>query len=93
MTTTGTTEFEYQPLSSYYRKFLIWAGASLIVLFLVIGTVQRVFESGLRQRMLVSHEQGLDMAEQLFNIELLRAVQDVHLIAELKEVQTFLRLN
>lgn len=91
MTTTGTTEFEYQPLSSYYRKFLIWAGASLIVLFLVLGTVQRVFESGLRQRMLVSHERGLDMAEQLFNIELLRAVQDVHLIAELKEVQKFLR--
>lgn len=91
MTTSGRTEFEYQPLSSYFSKFLLWAGISLVVLFLILGIVQRVFESGLRQRMLISHERGLDMAEQLFNVELLRAVQDAHLIAELQEIQTFIR--
>lgn len=90
MTPSGATEFEYQPLSTYFRQFLIWAGSSLIILFVILGIIQRVFESGLRQRMLISHERGLDMAEQLFNVELLRAVQDVHLIAELQEIGTFL---
>ena len=91
MTTSGTTEFEYQPLSTYFSKFLIWAGSSLVILFLIIGIIQRVFESGLRERMLVSHERGLDMAEQLFNVELLRAVQDAHLMADLPEIQALIR--
>lgn len=91
MTSSNTSEFEYQPLSTYYKKFVIWAVCSLLILFLILGIVQRVFESGLRERMLISHERGLDMAEQFFEVELLRAVQDAHLLAELQDIQAFLQ--
>lgn len=91
MANSSKTEFEYQPLSVYFRKLILWSTGSLLILFLVLGIVQRVFESGLRERMLVSHERGLDMAEQLINVELLRAVQDAHLLAELNDIQSFLR--
>lgn len=91
MAKSSKTEFEYQPLSAYFRKFILWSTGSLLILFLVLGIVQRVFESGLRERMLVSHGHGLDMAEQLINVELLRAVQDAHLLAELNDIQSFLQ--
>lgn len=90
MTKTGSTEYTYLPFSAYFSRFLVLSGISLIILFLIIGIVQRVFESGLRERMLISHERGLDMAEQLFDRELLRAVQDTHLLSELQEVRGYL---
>lgn len=90
MSKPNIDQFEHQPFTSYFHKFLVWSLGSLVLLFFILGIVQRVFESGLRERMLVSHERGLDMAEQLIHVELLRAVQDAHLLGRLESIQSFM---